>query len=90
MQIYCVVDVGDISDVGDCGRSFGSIVDVLYFRDIGDIINDYGFDWRLNDFLNKIGVRSFVYYFPCICTCIKYLNANASKTKEEKKYKLIN
>lgn len=84
MQIYGVIDVGDIGDIGDCGRSFRSIVDIFYFRYIGDIINDYGFDGRLNDFLNKIGVRSFVHYFPCICACIKYL-VRKEKCIEKKK-----
>lgn len=86
VQIDSVVGVGDISDVGDCSRSFGAIVDVFYFRNICDIIDDYGLHWCLNDFLNKIGVRSFVHYFPCICTCIKYLR---QKCIEKNKKKII-
>lgn len=84
VQVDCVIDVGDIGYVGDCGRSFGSIINIFNFRYVGDIIDNDSLYWRLNDFLHKIGVRSFVHYFPCICACIKYLFAEgqAKRRKE--------
>lgn len=88
VQIDCVIDVGDIGDVGDCSRSFGAIVDIFYFRYVGDIIDDYLLNWCLNNFLNKIGVRSFVYYFPCICACVKYLRRRCIQNEKKNKIKI--
>lgn len=77
MKIDGIFDSINIRYVGYIGRSFGAIVDAFYFSDVGDVIDDDGFAWRFNNFLHEIGVRTFVNYFPCICTCVKYLHVLA-------------
>lgn len=77
MKIDGIFDTIDVGDIGNVGRSFDAIVNAFDFRDVGDIIDDDGFARRFNNFLHKIGVRTFVNYFPCICTCVKYLHGLA-------------
>lgn len=81
MKIDGVFSAINIGDIGYVGGSFGAIVDAFDFCDVGDVIDDDGFAWRFNNFLHEIGVRAFVNYFPCICTCVKYLNRSAKREK---------